>query len=640
MNLAEVGELSNSVNIESINLQGCKSLVQVPDLSKCVYIKSINLLGCASLVEVPDLSKSVNIESINLQSCAGLIQVPSYFQKFTKLTHLNLGYCSKISTLPKIPSKMEFLDLSETAIEDLPSSIWSLETLIKLNLHCCWSIKNFSSSPWKMKSLNSLSLRQTNIETVPSSSFMCMTGIISLDLSYCDRLVSLPNDICKLKSLERLDLSGCSSFTNFPEIEEPMEHLQYLNLRGTKIEELPSSIGNLVGLKTLDLSDCTSLKLLPKSFYKLNLLEWFSLSSCVKLQLLPPSFTFCSLRYLDIRTCSLLKEIPDCFDSFPALQVLDLSKTMIETIPPSIKQVFGLKSLRLQGCMRLQSLPVLPCLLKRLDATECTRLKTVSVSVTAQTQCLNQILSGKRTETHTYLNCFSLDKNARRNIMDDARFRIMRMASAYNLKRVASGRVALLCPGNEIPKWFSCQTEGSSMNIKLPQHWSDDSNFLGIALCAVSAIRGADALSLGYQCEMILKNNNCEIETVNLGTAERFKTENPMATTYHMLMWYDRVHAISDEAKWSMEASFHFYTEVDGERRDNVERCGVCFLYAQGQGNDAPKFEVVPLPALQAVSDFKFILLTIVFLCFLFLYLEHMTSKILPLETSGGSDLQ
>ncbi|XP_062000461.1 disease resistance-like protein DSC1 [Rosa rugosa] len=421
-----------------------------------------------------------------------------------------------------------------------------------------------------------------------------MTGVISVDLSDCHCLVSLPTDICELKSLQRLDLSRCRRFTKFPEIAEPMEHLQYLNLRETKIEELPSSVGNLVGLKTLDLSHCTSLELLPNSFYNLNLLEWFSLERCYKLNKLPLSFILCSLVNLNLGSCKLLEEIPDCFTSFPALQVLDLSHTMIETIPPSIKQVSRLKHLFQDGCEWLQSLPVLPCLLKKLGASKCTRLKTVSVSVTAQTEGLDQIVSEKkRTERHTYYGCDSLYKNARSNIMDDAHFRIMQMATACNLKRLSSGKVELMCPGlNEIPKWFSCQMEGYSMNIKLPLHWSDDSNFLGIALCSVSAIH-EDLHHPEYQCEMILKTNNGETHSVNLGSSERFGTMDLKGETDHVFVWYNKVHEISDEAKWSLEASFDFYIEQNRERSNNVKRCGVCFLYAQGQDDDAPKFEVI-----------------------------------------------
>ncbi|XP_040372384.1 disease resistance protein RPS4B-like [Rosa chinensis] len=164
--------------------------------------------------------------------------------------------------------------------------------------------------------------------------------------------------------------------------------------------------------------------------------------------------------------------------------------------------------------------------------------------------------------------------------MDDAKFRIMRMATACNLKRLSSGKAEFMCPGNEIPKWFSCRTEGSSMNIKLPLHWSDDSNFLGIALCSVCAI-SVPFLFHRYECDMILKTNNGETHSVNLASTEGNKTDDPTVDTDHVLVWYDTVHAISDEAKWSVEASFDFYTVLCRKRWNKVKRCGVCFLYAR-----------------------------------------------------------
>lgn len=39
----------------------------------------------------------------------------------------------------------------------------------------------------------------------------------------------------------------------------------------------------------------------------------------------------------------------------------------------------------------------------------------------------------------------------------------------------------VICPGNKIPEWFSCENEGSSINIKLPLHWYD-ANSLGFAV--------------------------------------------------------------------------------------------------------------------------------------------------------------
>ncbi|KAH7543657.1 hypothetical protein FEM48_Zijuj02G0208600 [Ziziphus jujuba var. spinosa] len=84
----------------------------------------------------------------------------------------------------------------------------------------------------------------------------------------------------------------------------------------------------------------------------------------------------------------------------------------------------------------------------------------------------------------------------------------------------ASPSLRIWCPGNEIPDWFTYQTEGdetpdwftrpskgSSLNIQLPLNWH--SNLLGIALCTVVAFRNCDRnLPLWISCKCSLKRNN------------------------------------------------------------------------------------------------------------------------------------
>nr|XP_048324761.1 disease resistance protein RPV1-like [Ziziphus jujuba var. spinosa] len=69
------------------------------------------------------------------------------------------------------------------------------------------------------------------------------------NLKTLHRLEGFPTTLCKLKSLERLYLSCCSKFKNFPEILEPMEQLWYLDLSRTVIEDITSSIENLIRLR-------------------------------------------------------------------------------------------------------------------------------------------------------------------------------------------------------------------------------------------------------------------------------------------------------------------------------------------------------------------------------------------------------
>ncbi|KAK9950443.1 hypothetical protein M0R45_005935 [Rubus argutus] len=249
-------------------------------------LKWIDLSYSKELVEVPDISESRNIESINLQGCTALVEVPSYFQPLHNLKSLNLKNCSSLGTLSEMPQNMEFLDLGWTAVEGLPSSIWSLENLVKLNLNSCRCIKNLPDSTWNLNSLTSLDLARTGIEGLPSS-IECLSEVVSIKLKDCRSLLSLPTSICKLKSIKKLSLSRCYNFEHFPEILEPMECLEFLCLSHTRIKELPSSIENLVGLKTLELSGCRSLEFIPSSIYNLTLLEKLKLDGCGKLKALP-----------------------------------------------------------------------------------------------------------------------------------------------------------------------------------------------------------------------------------------------------------------------------------------------------------------------------------------------------------------
>ena len=58
----------------------------------------------------------------------------------------------------------------------------------------------------------------------------------------------LPSTICSLKSLESLNLSGCSNFDNLPKNLGNVKGLKRLDLRGTTIKELPLSIECLTSL--------------------------------------------------------------------------------------------------------------------------------------------------------------------------------------------------------------------------------------------------------------------------------------------------------------------------------------------------------------------------------------------------------
>ena len=72
----------------------------------------------------------------------------------------------------------------------------------------------------------------------------------------------LPSSIGYLESLEALDLSYCSNFENFLEMEKT-KFLKDL-LVETAIKELSSSIGCLELLKTINLKYCSKFEKFPE----------------------------------------------------------------------------------------------------------------------------------------------------------------------------------------------------------------------------------------------------------------------------------------------------------------------------------------------------------------------------------------
>merc|ERR1711977_625920 len=87
--------------------------------------------------------------------------------------------------------KYEDLDLSNCTCDSLPLEVWSIQTLVRLNLSCC-RLRELSPAIGELKSLE------------------------NLVLSYCPNLESLPEAIGELKSLEELDLQGCTNLESLP----------------------------------------------------------------------------------------------------------------------------------------------------------------------------------------------------------------------------------------------------------------------------------------------------------------------------------------------------------------------------------------------------------------------------------------
>ncbi|KAK2639779.1 hypothetical protein Ddye_027574 [Dipteronia dyeriana] len=363
------------------------------------------------------------------------------------------------------------LNLSETAIEEVPSSIQNLTNLKRLYLSNCTRLKHISASIFKLKSLLILRLNNcSELETFPeisetmeilnslelsgtaitklSSSIEHTNELQRLTLFNCKNLEMLSSSICNLTSLEDLHLSNCS-----------------------KLDKLPDNLGNLKSLKNFTVEG-SAVGQLPSSITCLENLEFLNCFECRDLTILPPLSGLRSLSRLFLKKCNIM-EIPKDIGCLSSLTQLELCGNMFESLPKSIKHLTKLETLSLRECNMLRSLTELPIGLRNLEAINCKQLCQALPDASEFKRCITS-------KYHNYViflftNSFNLDQTGISNIFKES----------LKGSEETPTHFSIYLPGSEIPEWFTYQSSGSSVNIQLLRQDLVNRKFMGFAICAV-----------------------------------------------------------------------------------------------------------------------------------------------------------
>ncbi|XP_052198222.1 disease resistance protein RPV1-like [Diospyros lotus] len=285
-------------SLQNLVLSGCSKLKNISQVLACTKCLIELYLDGTCIMELP-VEHLNNLVCLSLRDCKKLASLPSGTCGLKFLKTLILSGCSNLNKLPQNLGELESLEelrADLTAIKQTPSSIIFPRNLKFLSFRGC---KGETSTLWN--SMFSTFLFPRKCQDPIGLALPPLSGLRSLkelDLSDCNISEGfLPNDLGSLSSLEYLMLRG-NSFMSLSASISGLSRLISLELSDCKmlktLPELPSS------LVSIDADDCTSLERLP-NLTACEKLQDFTLSNCRMLAKNQPSNNHLALELFRIQ---------------------------------------------------------------------------------------------------------------------------------------------------------------------------------------------------------------------------------------------------------------------------------------------------------------------------------------------------
>ncbi|KAJ9552226.1 hypothetical protein OSB04_016271 [Centaurea solstitialis] len=277
-----------------IDLSGTK--LRTLDLRGAPNLESLNILcdgltkfylGCCKL-RILDLQATTNLTELSLEECVSLEELHI---TTLNLTFLALG-CPKFRTLdflgtpnlesliiacddlaelyiPAIWPKLKSFTLYDSKLTAL--DLQGAQNLETLYVRGCYNLEelriHFNCLKLESIDIMGAKLRSFDLALTPNLKMLRLTkcshlvvlqapedlGLLEcledLILSECTGLRDIPNNICKMKRLERFHLRNCVAVEKLPGELGLLECLKELNIEGTNIRHLPQSVFEMKGLR-------------------------------------------------------------------------------------------------------------------------------------------------------------------------------------------------------------------------------------------------------------------------------------------------------------------------------------------------------------------------------------------------------
>ncbi|XP_044509369.1 disease resistance-like protein DSC1 [Mangifera indica] len=287
-------DFSVTPNLESLILEDCSSLLEISSsINRLDKLVVLNLRQCKSLHSLPMSINSKFLRKVFLSSCSNLEKFPRISSDIEEL-YLDESAIKELALSIENPSRLVTLNFKGcSSLENLPSNICHMKSLEHLDVSGCSKLDGLLDNLGNLEALKVLKLEKLAQREV-SSSIVCLHFLKELNLTDCG-IVKLPGSLGQLSTLESLFL-GRNNFESIPTGISDLHKLSYLDLsycqRLQSLPELPSE------LLYLDASSCTSLEATSNLLFTLSTYIGVSFFNCFKLK---------QNEHIDHMMCSLFK---------------------------------------------------------------------------------------------------------------------------------------------------------------------------------------------------------------------------------------------------------------------------------------------------------------------------------------------
>lgn len=119
--------------LKTMDMQRSRYLKEIPDLSRAINLQTLRLNNCSSLVELPaSIGHLTSLRKLYMPFCEKLETLPTGIN-LRSLLRLDLSGCSRLRSFPAISTNISYFNLSQTSIEEIPPNL-HLENLVDLCL--------------------------------------------------------------------------------------------------------------------------------------------------------------------------------------------------------------------------------------------------------------------------------------------------------------------------------------------------------------------------------------------------------------------------------------------------------------------------------------------------------------------------